>query len=74
MILGLYRFFDIDTNIAMDAEEVILRDYPIILRNGIHYIEKVYLRTSDPVVKADVQLACWLTGVKFSTEKIIAPA
>lgn len=58
-LLGIKRFFGDDTKIALSAEDVIWRDFPLILIDGVHYIEKAYLLSPDP----DIETACYLTNV-----------
>ena len=61
MVLGNRSFFGSDTNVALSAEDAILRDYPLIFRNGVHYIEKVYLRTEHPKIEA----TCYFSGIEL---------
>lgn len=60
MILGNRYFFGDDSNIALSADDAILRDYLLILRNKKHYIEKVYLRVNHP----DIEATCWFAGIE----------
>lgn len=60
MILGVRSFCGSNKNIALNAQDAILRDYSLTLRGGCHYIEKVYLRTRHPMIEA----TCYYSGIK----------
>lgn len=59
IVMGIKCFFGSDTNIALGAEDAILRDYSLILRDGVHYIEKVYLKTEHP----DIEATCYFVNI-----------
>jgi hypothetical protein len=62
LILGGGRsFFGSNKNIVLNAQDAILRDYPLTLRDGTHYIEKVYLRVPHPIIEA----TCYFSGIEF---------
>lgn len=61
MILGDRSFFGSNKNIALNAQNAILRDYPLTLRDGTHYIEKVYLRVPHSIIEA----TCYFSGIEL---------
>lgn len=65
MVLGYRRFFGSNTNIALSAEDAILCDYPLILTDGIHYIEKVYLRNAHP----NIESTCYSAKIELKLIK-----
>lgn len=61
MVMGIRHFFGSDTNIALPADDVLLRDYSLILRNGSHYIEEVYLRNRHQ----DIEATCYHAKIRL---------
>jgi hypothetical protein len=62
MVMGMRRFFGSDTKIALSAKDAILRDYPLILKDGVHYIEEVHLRTEHP----DIEATCYFANINLA--------
>jgi hypothetical protein len=68
MTLGLRAFFaEKNSDIVITAENLILRDYLLELRSGIHYIEKVYLRGSSQNIRS----TCYFSGIDYIEQKVV---
>ncbi len=65
-LLGLKQFFGSGMDIALSAENAILRDYELTLVNGIHYIDHVHLRGQDE----EIETACIACGITLSTSSL----
>lgn len=61
MILGHRYFFGCDSRIGINAQDAILRDYLLTLRDDSHYIEKVYLRVAHPIIES----TCFYSGIEL---------
>ncbi|HHF7374017.1 hypothetical protein [Legionella bozemanae] len=68
MVLGMQRFFGDDLKIALSAEDVMWRDFPLILTDGVHYIDKVYLLAPNDSIEATCYSAKIELVRKYSIE------
>jgi hypothetical protein len=65
ILLGNCNLPIINQNIMINTQELIIRDYRMIIFNNPHFIEQVYLKTTNAEDELDITTACYQTNVPF---------